>query len=113
MPRVSVVMPAYNDQRYVAETIQSVIDQIPDDLSSKDISELERLMDLNVQSGGASSDELIASITDKKEKLNSTLQEKKQRLSQVKTKIDELKKRQSNQPASQSTAPATSNAPAT
>ena len=93
--------------------IQSVIDQIPDDLSSKDISELERLMDLNVQSGGASSDELIASITDKKEKLNSTLQEKKQRLSQVKTKIDELKKRQSNQPASQSTAPATSNAPAT
>ena len=93
--------------------IQSVIDQIPDDLSSKDISELERLMDLNVQSGGASSDELIASITDKKEKLNSTLQEKKQRLSQVKTKIDELKKRQSNQPASQNTAPATSTVPAT
>ena len=27
MPRVSVVMPAYNDERYVAEAIQSVLDQ--------------------------------------------------------------------------------------
>lgn len=31
MPRVSIVMPAYNDERFIAETIQSVLDQTYED----------------------------------------------------------------------------------